>query len=716
MKRIDYRHYICIAITLGFVACILLFPNAPGRLIESVRDFGLSIAYFICELFEIPHNIVPTVTSLPKTPFFPFLENIPLPSTTLPESWADFQKQWSVYWETWASEETFLRYLLLLVDILFYISQFALFALPLFLIFYGVFRKYLGVQNNDYDKESKPLIWFKKVSYSVFRPVKKWVIGFAEFVKEHKNYYKTWLCLWLFYFNAFTIVVEFFAFYIYFAVSFDFAEIYRQVYKLFLDLWSVVTFIPLWAWICIGIGALYAVSSKRAYQTLYHRERRNRGFLNERGVVNTVYGYVGAGKTALITDMALSAEAQMLNNAFEIILETDMHFPYFPWINFENELKRAVFFHVVYDIWSCRRWLKKKYLRWKKSPCPEKIFGYDYERYGLTYDDNLKVTDIWQSLDDYACAYFIYTVQSSYIISNYSIRSDKLISDLGNFPLWNTDFFQRDSRLIDSYSRHSHILDFDMLRLGKKMLEDNPNRNAFGFGVYAVSEIDKERKNTPELQEVKRNSNECNQKNDLFNACLKMSRHACVIANRVFLYILCDLQRTGALNGDMLELGDVIEVHDKDDMQPVLPFFSPFWLLDLLCGWVVGKFFDFYRRYRYNRADNTLLLYLMKGIASKFHNYSENVCNLFGSQTLHLRVERGLKDGEVKDCKWFRQSKKIYSKRYSTDCLSGIFAARGELNFVGIDDLREYADIMATSYELSLQNSHFQDELVKYVG
>ena len=28
-----------------------------------------------------------------------------------------------------------------------------------------------------------------------------------------------------------------------------------------------------------------------------------------------------------------------------------------------------------------------------------------------------------------------------------------------------------------AYSRHAHILDFDMLRLGRKMLEDNPNRN-----------------------------------------------------------------------------------------------------------------------------------------------------------------------------------------------------------------------------------------------
>ena len=50
--------------------------------------------------------------------------------------------------------------------------------------------------------------------------------------------------------------------------------------------------------------------------------------------------------------------------------------------------------------------------------------------------------DVSSAIKDYSCAYFIYTIQSSYIISNYSVRTDRLIPDLGNFPLWNTDFFQ----------------------------------------------------------------------------------------------------------------------------------------------------------------------------------------------------------------------------------------------------------------------------------
>ena len=97
--------------------------------------------------------------------------------------------------------------------------------------------------------------------------------------------------------------------------------------------------------------------------------------------------------------------------------------------------------------------------------------------------------------------------------------------DLGNFPLWNIDLFRCSP--IDSYnnSKFSHILDFDMLRLGKKVIENNKNSNAFEFGIIVITEVGKERKNTLELKETKKNDDEANQKNDLFNSWLKMARH-----------------------------------------------------------------------------------------------------------------------------------------------------------------------------------------------
>lgn len=708
----DYRHIICIIITFGFIACsVVVFPNALDRIVESVRDLGLSFAYYFCELFGINHRIVPTVTTLPSLSIITPIRG-GTPTTSLPDTWTGFKSNWGIYWGKWANLENAYGYLGLLGNIIYKLCFTIILILPFVLGAVLLFRRYLKKFNNDYNKDSKPLRVFKWITAHTYTPTKNWIIEFISFIKAHSTYLKIWLFIWLYNFNVITVIIEFFAFYFYFAMSFDIASLYTQVYKFGLDLWAVIDFVPLWVWIIIAYFTLNTVAINMAYQRLYHRERRNRGFLNERGVVTIYYGRMGIGKTLQMTDTALSEEVSLRDMAYEIILETDMHFPNFPWIELELRLRWACQVRIIRDLPSCRKWVRNMRKMWVENPRDKAlIFDYDYELYGLTYDDKLKLADIWTAIEDYACAYFVYTVQSSLLVANYSVRVDMLKADLGNFPLWDSDFFKRDSRLIDSYSRHSHILDFDMLRLGKTMLDENPNRNAFGFGVYLISEIDKERKNTPELKEVKANAEECNQKNDLFNILLKMSRHACVIANRVFIKVIADLQRPSSLGADALELGEIINIKDKGDMSPLLPFYSPFYILDLIYSGLKGAFDRFYSQYRFNRADNTLLLYIYKGIVAKLGKYCEAKRNIFSAQTLKLEIENGSREGEIIKGKWYRMPKKVYSKRYSTDCLSGIFETRAQANYVSIDDLREYADIMATNAELGLQNSHFQKEI-----
>lgn len=109
-KRFDYRHIICIVITLAFILCgVFLYSGALGRLIEGGRDFGLSVGYYFCEIFGIPHNITPTVNDLPKIPFFDFTQT-PAPSTPLPDTWTGFQSDWARYWQLWATMDNFTGY------------------------------------------------------------------------------------------------------------------------------------------------------------------------------------------------------------------------------------------------------------------------------------------------------------------------------------------------------------------------------------------------------------------------------------------------------------------------------------------------------------------------------------------------------------------------------------------------------------------------------
>lgn len=708
-KRFDYRHIICVSITLGFILCgVFLYSGALGRVIEGGRDFGLSVGYYFCEIFGIQHNITLTVNDLPKIPFFDFTQT-PAPSTPLPDTPQGFQSNWVRYWQLWATMDNFTGYLSFLGNLLFTLCKVLIIILPFVLVAYLYLKRYLKKENNDYDKDSRPLKACKWLTAHTYRPVKQWLVGLWAFIKEHKPYYIIWAVVWAFNFNAFAIVLEFLAYYFYFVVSFDIASLYRQVYKLFLDLSVPFTSIPVWAWVIIGLIVFDRIRKNIAYARLRHCELRNRGFINARPIVFMVCGTMGKKKTTAITDMALSQEVMFRDKAFEKILENDLKFPSFPWINLENELKRAMEYHEVYNLATAKIWVHKKATRWFKTQTREKIFNYDYERYGLTYDDKLKVVDVWEIIEIYAQLYFIYIIQSSLLIANYSIRVDNVLADLDNFPMWNSEFFRSDSRLIDSYSRHSHILDFDSLRLGRKVVENNRNADNFEFGVVIITEVGKERGNSVELQEKKKKDDTANQKNDLFNSWLKMVRHSATVDNFPFVRVITDEQRPESWGADARDLCEIVHIRESGETCLAMPFFS---LAELLYGWLFGKFAGFYYRYRFVRSDNTLPMYLLKAVTAKIHHYYTGIYNRFGFCALRVQVESGTQDGQLDDNKYFIMSKKIYSKRFSTDCFSDFFTEKALRSPVGIDDLREYATEKATFDELQAQNSYFINDLL----
>lgn len=710
--KINYRHIICTGITLCFIAMgVFRFSNALGRLIESLRDVGISFAYYFCELFDFHDVITPTVNDLPEIPFFKWFNfsNATLPNVSVPENWAAFKVKWAQYWKVWADKETFNGYLAVISNILYVISKIFVLALPFILCVYLLIRQMLKTENNDYDKDSKALQSFKRFTERYYTPVKNKIAEFIAFVKERKYYYVTWLCLWGLYFNVFTIVVEFAAYYFYFVVSFDIINLYRQVYKLCLDLYVPFNFIPWWGWTIIGCILFDKIRKNIAYATLNHFERKNRGFINARPIVFMVCGTMGKKKTTAITDMALSQEVMLRDKAFEKILENDLKFPNFPWINLENEIKRAMEYHEIYNLATVRRFADKKRERFIKTMTKEKIFGYDFNRYGMIYDDRLKLTDIWETVKTYSLLYFIYVIQSSLLISNYSIRVDGILSDLGNFPLWNADFFKTDSRLADSYSRHAHIIDFDSLRLGRKIVENNRKANSFDFGVIVITEVGKERGNNLELLEKKKKDETTNQKNDLFNSWLKMVRHSATVDNFPFVRVITDEQRPESWGADARNLCEIVHIKESGETRLAMPFFS---LAELIYSWLYGKFSAIYYEYRFNRADNTLAMYLLKGLTAKMRNYYTNIYNRFGYCRLAVQIESGTQDGTIEDNKYYLMTKKIYSKRFSTDCFSDFFMEKALRSPVGINDLDEYATERATFGELAEQNSYFINDLL----
>ena len=140
---------------------------------------------------------------------------------------------------------------------------------------------------------------------------------------------------------------------------------------------------------------------------------------------------------------------------------------------------------------------------------------------------------------------------------------------------------------MDSYSRHSHILDFDMLRLGRKVIENNKNANAFEFGVVVITEIGKERGNNLENQDKKKKDEGTNQKNDLFNSWLKMVRHSATVDNYPFVRVITDDQRPTSWGADARDLCDIIHIKESGEPKLAMPFFS---LEELLYEKIFSKF------------------------------------------------------------------------------------------------------------------------------
>ena len=147
-------------------------------------------------------------------------------------------------------------------------------------------------------------------------------------------------------------------------------------------------------------------------------ENRNCGFINELPIVSMTCGSMGKKKTTIITDMALSQEVMFREKAFERLQQCDMKFPYFPWISFEKELQKCMEYGTVYNLATTKSWVRKKRERFERTGSLAQIYGYDYKRYGSTYDDCLKVNGLWDVLETYAQLYFIYVIESSLLVAN----------------------------------------------------------------------------------------------------------------------------------------------------------------------------------------------------------------------------------------------------------------------------------------------------------
>ena len=688
--------YIALSIFLTTVFVVLgatIFQRSFVRLWETLGHLLSSCKFYFCEIFEIEHKTSVGVIEKSKVLEWNYI---------LPETSELFWGRTGLFFRLWVNVGNINIFVERLKRVGVYTVAFFTIGVPILLLIWLFLKRSYGKSNVKHNKDTLPLRIFKEISGAIYQPLKRFFIGYKGYLENETRWKTAWLWIWAFNLNLASIFVAFIAFYLYFAVSFDFRSIYGQFCNLFLDIEVVLKHFP---WFLSGTIAWLIFSRMRekiALQVLRHHEARDCGFIKELPIVTMTCAPMGMKKTTTTTDMSLSQTVMFRQEAFIRLQKQDMKFPFFPWICFEDEIKKCMEYGRVFNLASIHTWMEQKRARYEKhGNTALQLYGYDGGRYGFTYDTGLKVEQLFDVLETYAKLYFIYVIESSLLVANYSIREDFVLYDMGNFPMWNFDFFPK---RYPENSRFAHILDFDVLRLGRKVIENNPKAGSFEFGVVVITEVGKERANNLELKEIKKGADEANQKNDLFNSWLKMCRHAATVDNYPFIKVFTDEQRPESWGADARDLCDILTITNSGKQKLALPFYT---IEEMLCEWAFGKFISMYYDFRYRRGDNTLLVYALKCIVSKIYARNERIYNRYGYCVLSLERERGTREGKPKKKKYYLSNYKIYRERFKTDCFADHFNALAEQSKIGLMDYICYASVKASVDELKQQNSYF---------
>lgn len=771
-KKIDYRHYICIGITFIFLLLsIFYFKYGILRIGESLNDLYTSFLFWIDKFFDLDLYAKLTINEFTALPFtMPF---------NLPNTWEEFKVLWSDYWYLIFTKENFNGYILLIGDILYYLSKILMLLLPFIILIMNIFNSYfktkdetiknilkviiekykgkittskfyyelniiMCLSNSKINKsykfllkkkyitrfknkicitekgkkyykkisgDSTPLKIYKNIENKVYFVIKKWILNFIKFLKDNDDYLKIWILLWMINFNIITIIIEFIAYYFYFTASWNIISLYVQVLKLLIDLSVMINFIPDIVWLYIVIKIFSYFRAKRAVEKLRHYERRNRGLINSLGLVVLICGNTGKGKNLIATDMTLSKQVMLRNDALEIMQNNKVKFSNFNWEKFNNIVIENYNNRIVYKNAHVDLWIKELKNKFKLKPTSENIFEYDIYHYSMYYYNGLHDEYIFDVLCNYTKALLVYITKTSLILSNYPIKTDDILIENGKFPFWITDFFSKDKKLKEAYTQYSHILDFNIIRLGKKMGTNTQKSGAYEYGILVLDEYGKEKGNQITNRELKINDDECNAKNELSELFFKTYRHLITIDKETFGWTLMLEQRPESVGADSREIAEkIVHIRNVGENKNTLLFFS---YDEMIYEYVKSTYDNIDLKYKTARTDNTLFIYLFRKICSSIISNHERKVNKYGYVIYKLQLENSTMDNSFKDVKYYRMNAKIFDNRYKTNCFEDPYHQRSLNTPLNIDDLDTYKSINQTTEEIKKQNSRWSNKLLK---
>lgn len=717
IKRINPFHYVAIlAILASLAAMFLRYDLSLERAWHTLLDLLDAGRFWFLKIRHTPDLDPARVADLPQVDL----------GQILPFSVEGFYRKLQALGPALFDMDNLNAYMLVVGRVLMYVSLYAGPVLVLLFSAWTLFKAWIfrakpaeGFEpTEDKPKKKKApqrektraLELYLKLTEKPYIFLRDAIDAGTEFFATHRFYVNILIGIWLLNLNVLTIIGEALAMYLYVASAFDFLALLTFVARVLMDTLIMLSGAHWLFWTFVGWRLLCHFRESRGYEKLERMEAHDREIVGKLPLLVLADGWMGAGKTLFTSSVKITAAIKFRRDALDSMLEIDMRFPHFPWSALWKDLRAAIDSGEICNPTPAERWMQRRHARFYLDPRPENIWGYDYERYPMEFNDDLKIENIWHALQDYAKLFFVYYVNCSICLANYSMREDFTRFDIGHLPIWDNDLFHRDPRRQALESRYCHILDFDMLRLGVKMVKNNKFIGALEIGVVDITEIGKERGNQDTLREIKKLVEACNQLNDGFEDDLKMRRHPAVIRNKVYMLILTDEQRAMSWKANGREIALLGHIRSKSETMLALPFFT---YSEMAYDFFWPRYIRALTEYYSLRGDMCLPMYLFKTVACFLFSRHTRAVNRFAFNVQTIETERGSMDGQKTEISYFIMHKKDYSNRYETNCLKGIYTPTLVRCRTGLTAIPEYKRLMASADELALQHSHFIENTKK---
>ena len=754
-KRIVFHAVSIAAIVISLLFSVFRFSASALRTWQGARDFGLSFAFNLLGFVNMERRITPTVQYIPGTMV-----------TMLPVSFDEFKTLMRIFWELFTDWGNVQAYFVKVGSVCGRVGKVSIILMmPLGMLLVLAWLLYYTVDTKTGKKSGALKGWLRMESIFYY-PVKRTVQQYVNFIypkkprkyekkfqmhdlDEHRQmgaYLKLFLLIWAWNFNLFTICLEGFAFLFYLPFSRDFGNVFVQVAKLAVDLTVIIQFLPAWVLVVLGLIVFDKYRRNKGYERLDADEDDNRRFLEEYPGNLLATGPPRAGKTQAITDMSVSQEIVWREKTRKKSLRRSMEFPFFEWGILEQSI--LVMRERIPDfcLESVRQWIRfmkchfyarnvmNQYslqislnqLKRLGYQGDDFIFNYDYKRYGLEYDNALKIVNLFETVELYAEEFFIYTSPTPMIFGNYPIRTQIQWQSFGNYPKMKPELFRVSPRKAFHWSQYSHIVNQDGLRLGVKKNPKGKYNDAYDRGALVLSELGKELGNQNTNRGQDKNALQSNPNNDLWTTNAKMISHGTTVGFETYFRIFGDEQRAMSILADFRELGSEMKIQRKNRKDKIkMPFFAWGELIYTISEGIMDKIFMFFKS---RHGLTTLLYYLILRVYSVIFNHYHRICNTYASYDVELDMKDWAngEDGKATGRKGRKKNlievyhisrKKVCSDVYNTIFWSTVYREKWKRSKVGgLDQTPQFTGLDVTKAQMLYQESHFNEKVFEYFG